>query len=712
MTRSLEGLSALLAVFWKSGVVLGAALGASYLLRRRSADVRRLVLSTAVVAILIAAAALPVLPHWTAAAPQWLQIQHQPAPAALAQPARSVVTEDETKPSAPDSPPQVHPSSRRVDLFPWLIPLLWFAGTAILLTRFAVNLRSLHRLRMASEPLTDAELRMDVAQFSGHVVLWRNESIAAPVTWGIVRPIILVPAGFEQLPQECREAVLCHELAHIQAHDFLMRGLAEIARALIWFQPLMWIVWRQLREEQELVCDNCVLAAGGKPSAYARLLLDWDCRPGMDSLIAVGIAHRSCLRRRLYALLDPDMRRDTVARAGVAGVWMLGLAMALPLAALSFTQDTPARQATAARAVAAVSPAQVALVVHPPVQMAQARPSQSPAKPPAAQPAAPPPVKPPSAKFDAASIKPCQPGDGPGRGGKGDMGANGGVNPNMPEGIGGYFRASPGRLDVTCGSILTMVSFSYIGHGTPLLNNLGGPMHEAEEIQGVPKWALAARYTIHAETDDLAANGPTQNPPGQRGGPPPAAVLLYGPMLQSLLEERFQLKLHRVVDQAPMYALTVAKGGFKLKPIKDGDCTELQPGPNGGTVMRPIGADDKPYCGWVGWPVHGPNRTLMGGGITMERLAHSLSQFVVDRNVMDRTGIEGIFNVRLEYAPDENTVPCRGPARDCALDANSDTPPGATIFTAIEQQLGLKLEPIKGPREHIVIDSVQRPSEN
>jgi uncharacterized protein (TIGR03435 family) len=287
------------------------------------------------------------------------------------------------------------------------------------------------------------------------------------------------------------------------------------------------------------------------------------------------------------------------------------------------------------------------------------------------------------------------------------MGKNGGVNPDLPEGVGGYFRASPGRLDVTCGSLLTMVSFAYVGHGSPLLNNPGGPMREAEGIQGVPKWALAARYTIHAETDDPAANGPTQNPPGQRGGPPPAATLLYGPMLQGLLEDRFQLKIHRETAEVPMYALTVAKGGLKLKPIKAEDCTSLEPGQG----MKPIGADDKPYCGWVGWPIHGPNRTLVGGGITLARLARELGVLILDRNVMDHTGISGIYNIRLEYAPDENTR-CFGPAQFCTVDPNSDIPPGAMIFSALEQQLGLKLEPIKGPREHIVIDSVERPSEN
>ena len=102
--------------------------------------------------------------------------------------------------------------------------------------------------------------------------------------------------------------------------------------------------------------------------------------------------------------------------------------------------------------------------------------------------------------------------------------------------------------------------------------------------------------------------------------------------------------------------------------------------------MKLIGADDKPYCGWVGWPIHGPNRTLVGGGITLARLAHELGALILDRNVMDHTGISGLYNIRLEYAPDENTR-CFGPAQFCAVDPNSDIPPGPTVFAALEQQL-------------------------
>ena len=210
--------------------------------------------------------------------------------------------------------------------FPDVIPWIWLTGTTFLLTRLSLGLCALRRMRRAAHLM------------SGDVL--QSNSLAAPVTWGILYPVILVPAGFEHLPEESREAVLCHERAHIRSYDFLFRLIAEITRALIWFQPLIWIVSRRLREEQELACDDRVLASGVKPSAYAKLLLDWDLTPVTP---AIGMASRGSLKRRLYSVLDGDTHRGRVASTLACATWILALAAALPLAAMNWIH--PARLA-------------------------------------------------------------------------------------------------------------------------------------------------------------------------------------------------------------------------------------------------------------------------------------------------------------------------------------------------------------------------------
>jgi bla regulator protein blaR1 len=558
------------------------------------------------------------------------------------------------------------------DWLPVVVLAMWLCGfLAIAFTRLRAWLRIRDAIRASTSakicgartPACSVHTRVNASD--SKIQIRTSPGLLEPGVAGLFHPILLLPEGIaERLTPSQLEAVLAHELCHIRRRDNLSASLHMMVEALFWFHPLVWWIGARLVEERERACDEEVLSLGNQASVYADAILHV-CKLYLESPLAcISGVTGSDIRRRIEVIMS---------NRGVQGL-NRGKKFLL----------------VAAGTAALISPVLIGTVMglgHAPAARAQLFAEQSPTAP--------------TPKFDAASIKPCQPGDGPGRGGSGDMGANGGVNRNMPEGVGGYFRASPGRLDVTCGSILTMVSFAYVSRGTPLLNNPGGPMREGESIEGVPKWALAARYTIHAETDDPVANGPTQRAQGERGALLPAAMLLYGPMLQHLLEDRFQLKVRRVTEEAPLYALTVAKSGFKLKPMKEGDC--LPDGP----PEWPAGG--KPACNWTGWDVNGPNRRLLFGGLTLDRIAHDLAELILDRNVIDRTGITGKFVFRLEYAPDENTH-CVLPG--CSVNTNSDIPPAATIFAALEQQLGLKLEPIKGPKEHIVVDHVEPPSEN
>jgi bla regulator protein BlaR1 len=291
-------------------------------------------------------------------------------------------------------------------------------------------------------------------------------------------------------------------------------------------------------------------------------------------------------------------------------------------------------------------------------------------------------------KFEVASIRPCRPGDQPAGGGRGGRGGGGGSS----------FGRSPGRISVTCMTVFQLIN-AYLSNDDPLVNDSAG-LFDIKRVRGGPAWVHSARYTIEAETNDPVATGPTTI-----GSP--ASKLLQGPMLRTLLEDRFQLKTHREIEEIPMYALTVAKGGFKLKPMEEGGCIPRDP-TKGVLVSQMFPPGQKPLCvSHVSWD--GPNWTIDAAGQSLDRLAGALS-VTMDRHVLDKTGIAGLFNFHLAFAHDGDAPGNLPPDLPSPFTA-SDIPPGPSVFTVL-QQLGLKLAPVKGPRGYIVIDRVERPSEN
>jgi len=202
-------------------------------------------------------------------------------------------------------------------------------------------------------------------------------------------------------------------------------------------------------------------------------------------------------------------------------------------------------------------------------------------------------------------------------------------------------------------------------------------------IVGGPGWIRSDQFDIHAKAEG--------NPSGS---------VMMGPMLQSLLEDRFQLKIHRETREGPVYALTVAKGGFKLQP-RTADCPPpptFDPAnpPNPAAMRAAASAPDA--CGMR--MTTGQNRIVEFKGTTIASFATNLSLNVTDLPVIDRTGITGLFNIHLEFRADDF--------------ATTDAPAtgGPSLFTALEEQLGLKLERTRGPSDVLVVDKVERPSEN
>jgi uncharacterized protein (TIGR03435 family) len=179
------------------------------------------------------------------------------------------------------------------------------------------------------------------------------------------------------------------------------------------------------------------------------------------------------------------------------------------------------------------------------------------------------------------------------------------------------------------------------------------------QIVGAPDWVKNAQYDIEGTTDT----------PGEPN------LHQQQEMLQKLLADRFQLKFHHEQRELPVYTIQIAKGGPKLTPAAHPDAQPDQDGSG-----------------------HGTEADLGFISFSMPDLAMGLQFFVHDRPIIDRTGLPGSYDFKLRYTYDE------------ANTTDPNAPPG--LFTAIQEQLGLKLEPVKAPIDVFVIDHVERPSAN
>lgn len=216
------------------------------------------------------------------------------------------------------------------------------------------------------------------------------------------------------------------------------------------------------------------------------------------------------------------------------------------------------------------------------------------------------------------------------------------------------------------------------------------------QIVGGPEWMRSEHYEIEAKADSKASR---------------SQVFL---MLRSLLDDRFQLKIHRETRELPVYALVAARGGLNLPPPKDGSCV-ASPAADapaewaGGRMSPPGQAQPLGRCGDVRVMLEPTGARMQGGKVPMPELVRMLSM-VLGRAVIDRTGFTELFDVQLDFVPDETTAALPPPPPDSA--AASPEFNNRSILVAMQEQLGLRMESTKGPVDVIVIDHVERPGAN
>jgi TonB family protein len=225
--------------------------------------------------------------------------------------------------------------------------LAWALGFSFVLLRLLAGLARLAWISAHAKPLFDDGWMRSVLELSMFHKISRpvrllqcNSPIAMPLTWGAFFPVIVLPSGVAQWSEDRRRLVLSHELAHISRHDWFLQICAELARAIYWFHPLVWLAAARLRQESERASDDAVLRSGIAPSNYASQLLDLARtleNTGRAWSTALAIARPSNLERRFAAMLNPSINRSRLSPRTRLLIPFFALCFLFPLAALHLT---------------------------------------------------------------------------------------------------------------------------------------------------------------------------------------------------------------------------------------------------------------------------------------------------------------------------------------------------------------------------------------
>jgi uncharacterized protein (TIGR02246 family) len=329
----------------KTSLLLLIAGALALLLRRSSAAVRHLVWTAGIVTLLLAPPLSRILPDWHVAVTPavWSPSEHAFTPAVT--PPSAMPDVREPPPLAPAAPPHRPP-----DYWLWAVAI-WALGVCVLAAFFAAGAAHLARVAHTASAVDDARIA-EFAETAAHCLgvprrqfrLRWSDRASTPMSWGLWRSVVLLPAEAAHWDDDRLRHVLLHEIAHVKRWDVATQAVSTLACVLYWFNPLVWWAARQMLVERERACDDLVLGNGARPSDYAHGLLDIARSLGADwttSRVSPAMARRSQISGRLLAVLDPKRRRYGVSGPAVVAGAAVALALVLPAASLSFAPRTP-----------------------------------------------------------------------------------------------------------------------------------------------------------------------------------------------------------------------------------------------------------------------------------------------------------------------------------------------------------------------------------
>ena len=332
-----------------------------------------------------------------------------------------------------------------------LLVASWIAGATLCVLPIAVGLWQIRTIRRSGLPWRHGRPVVDPlaldAGIRRPITLLLHESVAGPMTCGVLRPAIVLPLDVPAWAQEDLRRALVHELEHVRRRDWVTHGLARLACAVYWFHPLVWAAWRQLSLEAERACDDAVLvstalsAGADAPTAYAdQLVVLAERLSAASHQPQLAMARRHDLATRVVAVLDSRQPRGRARPSSVA--------IACAVAAVLVTTMSTLRIVGSAQS-AATAPAD-------------------------------------APTFEVISIKPCL-NEPP-------------TPPGQRSSQGGFPTSSPGRFVFECGTVERLISTAYVMNGTPLTNQ-APRIGDVQWLKGLPGWVRSEKFTIEAKAE-------------------------------------------------------------------------------------------------------------------------------------------------------------------------------------------------------------------
>jgi bla regulator protein blaR1 len=624
-----------------------------------------------------------------------------PAPARL-----PVIVEQVNEPFVAEFPPAPvaipQTSKPGIRVVP-ILAALWAIGCGAFVFSWCIRWRRMRLVVRAGSPVP---LAIGVPVLS-------SPSIFEPGVFGVFRPVLLLPDGIAgRLAPAELQAIIAHELCHVRRRDNLSAMMHMIVEAVFWFHPLVWWLGTRLIAERERACDEDVLRGGNQAEAYAEGILKV-CELYLQSPLecASGVTG-SNLKKRIEAIMAnrPKLNLNFSKKAGlvlaglvaVATPVILGITHATELRAqaqsapnheISGTWQgrlpTPQASDGGLRLVLKISQADrgslkalVYTIDRNPTPLSATSITLKGSV-----------LKLSIEAFNATfegtlgsdgntitgkwtdgtaalpltlnrptdrtawtipeppSLPAAMPADA-----KPDF-AVATIKPSRPDAPRGGYGIRGQEVSATNVTVNWMIKLGYNVH--------------AHQISGGPAWLDSDRYDTVGRSDT----------PGQ---PNRDQMKL---MFRKLLVDRFQLRFHIERKELPVYAMVVARSGAKIA-VSNGDPNDF-PGIGFGRAPGVI--------------------SLAGRNTGLNGVVNGLQSNILDRPVVDQTGMTGRYDFLLRFTPDPDQAASFGgvaPANTADLDAPPD------IFTAFEQQLGLKLQPARAVVDVMVIDSIDRPSPN